>query len=80
MMTAPGLKYKGKVFAFYHKGKMGFKLGPKMDPGEFGLKNWEHLSPFKTKPPFKNWFIIDEEYHMFWKALALAAMEQMRTK
>ena len=31
MMSAPGIKYKGKVFAYRTKDKMGFKLGKGFD-------------------------------------------------
>ena len=32
MMTSPGLKYKNKVFAFFHNNAITFKLGKEFDP------------------------------------------------
>ena len=47
MMSSPGLKYKDKVFAFYHKESMGFRLGPNFNIEKMGIKNAKPLSPFK---------------------------------
>lgn len=75
MMSAPGLKYRDKVFAFYHKQEMGFRLGPKFEPMKFGLTNAKPLSPFKTKPPLKGWYIINENESEFWEILAEMALD-----
>lgn len=32
MMSAPALKCKGKVFAFFYNDAMGFKLGKEFEP------------------------------------------------
>jgi len=75
MMSDSGLKYKDKVFAFYHKESMGFRLGPDFDPEQFGLKNFKFLSPLKKKPPLKGWFIIDKLESDTWEALSEKALE-----
>lgn len=75
MMSSPGLKYRDKVFAFYHKEEMGFKLGPNFDPVKFGLLNAKPLSPFKTKPPLKGWFIVAANESKFWETLTAMALD-----
>lgn len=77
MMTAPGLRCKGKVFAFFHEDKMTFKLGKDFDPEAKGIRQFSHLSPFKNKPPMKAWFIIPEP--VFWEDLAEIALERMQS-
>ncbi|XOV93642.1 MAG: hypothetical protein ACFHWX_02810 [Bacteroidota bacterium] len=79
MMSSPGLKFKEKVFAFFHKGKMGFRLGPNFDPDKMGLRNHEPLSPFKTKPPLKGWFIVDQSEMDFWEPLTEMALAFTQT-
>lgn len=79
MMSSPGLKYGKKVFAFLHNGKMGFRLGPNFDPDKWGLKNPEPLSPFKTKPPLKGWFLVDQKEMDFWEPLADLALTFTQT-
>lgn len=75
MMSSPALKYKDKVFAFYHKGEMGFRLGPAFHPAKFGLLNAEPLSPFKTKPPLKGWYLVSEEERNSWEVLTQMALD-----
>ena len=79
MMSAPALKHKEKVFAFYHNGEMGFRLGPKFDAQKFGIVDTRPLSPFKTKPPLKGWFIISEVERRFWEILTERALEFTKT-
>ncbi len=79
MMSSPGLKYRNKVFAFYHKEKMGFRLGPNFDPDKMGVKNAEPLSPFKTKPPLKGWFMISKDQDDLWEPLTEMALEFTKT-
>lgn len=75
MMSAPGLKYKDKVFAFLTKDSaMGFRLGEDFDIKKAGLKNPKPLSPFKTKPPLKGWLIVDYEEHAHWEQLTENAL------
>ena len=75
MMSSPGLKYRDKVFAFFHKEEMGFRLGPGFDPVKFGLLQARPLSPFKTKPPLKGWFIVGAEEQRFWETLTIMALD-----
>ena len=79
MMHSPGLKYKDKVFAFCHKNEMGFRLGPKFDPQKFGLKNAKPLSPFKTKPPLKGWYLIESYESSLWETLTEMALDFTKT-
>ncbi len=78
MMSSPALKYKGKVFAFFYKEEMGFKLGKDFEPDTYGLKEWNYLSPFKNKPPMKAWFVISETEQNKWEDLTLIALNLMR--
>ena len=75
MMSSPGLKFRNKVFAFYHNESMGFRLGPNFDPQKFGLKNFKPLSPFKKKPPLKGWYIIDSSESDTWDLLSEKSLE-----
>ena len=77
MMSAPGIKYKNKVFAFYHQKEMVFKLGKDFDPNSFQLKEHSLLSPFKSKPPMAAWFRIPSSQHEKWDALAEFALARM---
>ncbi|MCB0608068.1 MAG: hypothetical protein H6562_13550 [Lewinellaceae bacterium] len=78
MMSSPGLKYSDKVFAFYHKETMGFRLGKQFDPEKFGLKTAHLLNPFKNKPPIQGWFIVEAAESEFWEPLAEMALEFTR--
>ncbi|NNE27285.1 MAG: hypothetical protein HKN09_10615 [Saprospiraceae bacterium] len=75
MMSSPGLKFNDKVFAFYHKDKMGFRLGTQFNLEANGIANAEPLSPFKTKPPLKGWFMIDVVEADLWPLLTEEALK-----
>lgn len=77
MMRAPALKVKGKVFCFFHEEKMGFKLGKETDISREELAEAEYLSPFKNKPPMKNWFILPFVSLEQWENLAEEALERV---
>jgi hypothetical protein len=79
MMSAPGLKFGDKIFAFQAKEGMGFRLGPDFDPVGSGLEHWQPLNPFKTKGPLKGWFVVDENGIDQWPALAERALAFTRT-
>lgn len=79
MMSAPGLKFKDKVFAFHAKEGMGFRLGAAFDPDTFGLKEAAPLNPFKTKGPLKGWFVINTNEIGHWEELAGQALAFTRT-
>jgi len=80
MMSAPGLRYKQKVFAFYHNNEMVFKLGKGFDLTPYGIEQFTHLSPFKKKPPMAAWFCIGTNYKDQWPLLAEEALLQMEKK
>ena len=75
MMTAPAMKYQGKVFAFFFEESMTFKPGKNFDPDAYGLKQWSYLSPFKNKPPMKAWFAVPYEQSDVWEDLTQKALE-----
>lgn len=79
MMHSPGLKYRNHVFAFYYKESMGFRLGADFDPVKFGIINAKPLSPFKTKPPLKGWFVIDKAECAQWDFLTEISLEFTKT-
>ncbi len=79
MMSSPGLKYKGRVFAFYYRDKMGFRLGLNFDPKKHGITKPQLLSPFKTKPPLKGWYLIDKHEMSYWESLTDMALTFTRT-
>lgn len=79
MMSSPALSCKGKVFVFFGKGGMGFRLGPQSDPKTLGIAKPQPLSPFKTKPPLKGWWIVNEDEAALWEQLAAKALEFTRT-
>ncbi len=70
MMSSPGIRYKNKVFAFYHKKEMIFRLGKEFQPKEFKIKRYSLLSPFKSKPPLAGWFQIPHAEKGKWEKLA----------
>jgi hypothetical protein len=77
MMSSPGIKYKNKVFAFYYREQMVFRLGREFDLPSMGIDNFSLLNPFKTKPPLADWFQIPAEYGNRWEKLALIAMNKI---
>ena len=79
MMSHPALTCKGKVFAFSATDGMGFRLGPDTDASAHGVKNPGPLSPFKTKPPLKGWWIVDTAEADTWETLAGKALAFTRT-
>ena len=75
MMSSPGLKYGGKVFAFFHHDKMVFKLGEGFDIKAFGVSDYSLLNPFKTKPPLRAWFEVPASEKQYWEGLAERALQ-----
>jgi hypothetical protein len=79
MMSSPGLKYNDKVFAFFHKDRMCFRMGPKVNFSEMNIENFEPLNPFKNKPPLKGWFYVNFIEKEKWEHLAEMALNFTRT-
>jgi hypothetical protein len=78
MMSAPGIKYKNKIFAFYYNREMIFRLGTDFDPKEHNVKNWHLLNPFKNKAPMKNWFHFPYSENVRWEKLAKYALNVLK--
>jgi len=78
MMSSEAIRCNDKVFAFFHNEMMTFKLGSGFDPSDMGIDEWFPLSPFKTKPPLKGWYMIPEEYMDKWPQLAEMAFLKIR--
>ena len=78
-MSAPAIKYKNKVFAFFHQSEMGFKLGKGYDLSPFDIQQFSYLSPFKHKPPMKAWYMIGEQDSDKWETLAYEAFAILQT-
>ena len=75
MMSSPGLKFNNKVFAFYYKNSMCFRMGHQFDPAAIGLKHVELLNPFKKKRPMKGWYVVKEDEMQHWEILAEKALD-----
>lgn len=80
MMSSPAITYKGKVFAFYQKQEMIFKLGREFDLAALDITNHRVLAPFKTKPPILDWLIISSNEQQKWEELARHALRQLSEK
>lgn len=78
MMSSPGLKCNDKVFAFYNKEAMGFRLDKDFDIHQYAADP-KPLSPFKKKPPLKGWWIIDHPENKCWEELADIALSYTKT-
>jgi hypothetical protein len=78
MMSAPGIKYKNKVFAFYYKKEVIFRLGEDFDPKEHNVEKCRPLNPFKNKAPMKNWFQIPYSENLRWEKLAKYALNVLK--
>ena len=75
MMSAPGIKYKNKVFVFYYDKEMIFRLGEFAEPKKLGVKKFHLLNPFRNKAPMKNWFVIPYSESKHWEKLAKFALD-----
>ncbi len=77
MMSSPGIKYKDRVFAFYHYQAMTFRLGRNVTPEAFGVRNYSLLAPFKTRSPMMDWFQVASADRQRWEELARYALRLM---
>jgi len=74
MMSAPGISYNKKFFAFYYKKEIALRLGKDFVPKVNGVKKWKYLNPFKKKGPMKNWYQLPYSEKKNWKKLTKQAM------
>ncbi|MCB1306757.1 MAG: hypothetical protein KDK30_01195 [Leptospiraceae bacterium] len=79
MMSAPGIRFRGKVFAFYYNNSMVFRLGRDFDATGARLTDYTLLNPFKHKPPMRDWFVVGYSQHKRWPELANLACQRMQT-
>lgn len=79
MMREPALKARNSVFCFYWADRetMGFKLGKGFDIEGEGVTEYEHLNPFKNKPPMYAWYMVPANQSDFWPVLAGIALQKM---
>ena len=79
MMSADALTYGGKVFAFFTtKGGrvgLGCRVGRDYPIDALSISDWQHLAPFKTKPPMKDWIVVGEGDLDAWERVMDAAYE-----
>lgn len=79
MMSADALTWRGKVFVFYStKGGrtgLGCKIGRNTVLPALGLEDWQHLAPFKSKPPMKDWIVLGEGDVARWSAAAALCLD-----
>lgn len=82
MMSSDAVTLGGKVFAFHTtKGRfegLGLRLGRDYDVESLGLTAWEHLAPFRSKPPMLDWVLVGADDIDRWPELASIALERMR--
>jgi hypothetical protein len=77
MMSSPGITYKDKVFAFFYRNQMVFRLGKTYNPTAHGILEYSLLSPFKNKPPLSGWFVIPFHYRDRWEELCEQSLTLM---
>ncbi len=58
---------------------MGFKLGKEYDIDAHGVE-WQHLSPFKTKPPLYAWYVVSDKGKEKWEELSYIALERIKSQ
>ena len=75
MMSADGISYKKKFFAFYYKKEITLRLGKEFDTKAHGIKKWKYLNPFKKKASMKNWYQIPYSENKKWEKLAKYALD-----
>ncbi|MEM9269285.1 MAG: hypothetical protein AAGA78_10160 [Pseudomonadota bacterium] len=82
MMSAEALTHRGKVFCFYStKGGrvgLGCRVGRDQDVEALGLQDWQHLAPFRTRPPMKDWIVAGLDDAARWERLGTVALELAR--
>lgn len=84
MMSADALTHGGKVFVFFStKGGrvgLGCRVGRNTDIAGSNLQDWQHLAPFKSKPPMKDWIVLGEGDLSKWEEVSNLCLSLARTK
>lgn len=84
MMSAQALTHAGKVFAFHStkggRAGLGCRLGRDFDVAGLGLTDWQHLAPFRTKPPMRDWIVAGAGDLARWPGLIDAALRIARDR
>ncbi|MEM6914766.1 MAG: hypothetical protein AAF511_12395 [Pseudomonadota bacterium] len=84
LMSADALTFDGKVFAFFStKGGrvgLGCRVGRDLDLEALNLSDWQHLAPFKTRPPMKDWIVLGEGDRSRWDELAQLCLTLARER
>jgi len=82
MMSSEAVTFGGRVFAFYTtKGRfegLGLRLGRDYDVAGLKLGAWQYLSPFKSKPPMKDWILVGPADRERWPELTALALKLAR--
>ena len=78
MMSSPGIKYKNKVIAFYHRNEMIFRVGKEADLVKLGIRKPKFLSPFKSKPPMTGWICLGYGERSNWEKICRFALAVMK--
>ena len=79
MMSSPGIKYKNKVIAFYHKDEMIFRVGKGADLVKLGIRKPKFLSPFRSKPPMTGWICLSYSERNKWEKISRIALAVMKS-
>ena len=80
MMSSPGIKYKNKVIAFYHRDEMVFRIGKGADFVKLGIRKTKFLSPFKSKPQMTGWICLGYGERVIWEKISRAALDVMKSE
>jgi hypothetical protein len=78
MMSSPALVYRNKVFVFFYRDMMVFRLGKGFQPHKYGIKDFRFLNPFKDRPPMKGWFEIPSSEDKHWAELTELAYNAIK--
>ncbi len=80
MMSSPGITYKNKVIAFYHKDEIVFRVGKEADLAKLGIPKPKFLSPFKSKPPMTGWICLGYDERSKWEKIGRFALAVMKSE
>lgn len=82
MMSADALTFGSKVFAFFStKGGgvgLGCRIGRRYPIEDLNLGSWQHLAPFKTRPPMKDWIVVSVADHERWHELMSISLDLIK--